>query len=249
MVNVPRLSAAVWDVDHLVDGQRPESLLRGVDRDVCLGPGRSLPVPALARRAGGFGDQTAAQRLRLHKHSLCAILAFLQVTTSAQLTSDGPPDGGARPDDLACDLYALVVFLHKNCNADLFAAMGLLEMSITQIKLLHLLEEVDHEVTLKEAAESLPLSLPATSRTVDDLVRRGMLERHEDHEDRRMKRISLTETGRSVSRRLNAARLSGLGQFTQTLGEEERNSLSRALAALLQRTDIAVCRPEGPLLT
>jgi DNA-binding MarR family transcriptional regulator len=146
---------------------------------------------------------------------------------------------------LAEDLYALVVYLHKACNADLFAAMGTLELTITQIKLMHQLEECERELTLKEAAERVPLSLAAASRTVDDLVRRGFLKRHEDTEDRRMKRISLTDDGRSIIRRLNEARLNGLEQFTHTLTDDERGTLAQALAKLLARPDIAVCRPEG----
>jgi DNA-binding MarR family transcriptional regulator len=137
------------------------------------------------------------------------------------------------------------VYLHKACNADLFAAMGTLELTITQIKLMHQLEECERELTLKEAAERVPLSLAAASRTVDDLVRRGFLKRHEDTVDRRMKRISLTDDGRSIIRRLNEARLNGLEQFTQTLTDDERGTLAQALAKLLARPDIAVCRPEG----
>jgi DNA-binding MarR family transcriptional regulator len=174
--------------------------------------------------------------LCLRKHNLRAILACVQVTTSP---------GTAANTELAGDLYALIVFLHKNCNSDLFEAMGVLELSITQLKLLHQLEHADCELTLKQAAELLPLSLPAASRTVDDLFRRGLIERHEDIEDRRMKRISLTEPGRSVIRRLNATRLSGLEKFTQSLNEDERGTLARALTQLLQRPDLAVCRPEG----
>jgi len=146
---------------------------------------------------------------------------------------------------LADDLYALVVFLHKNCNADLFEAVGALELTLTQIKLLHHLEDASRELTLKEAAELVLVSLPAASRTVDDLVRRGFVTRHEDSEDRRMKRVSLTEPGRSVIRRLNAARLSGLEQFTETLTDAERSALAQALLTLLEREDVAVCRPEG----
>ena len=149
------------------------------------------------------------------------------------------------PTDLAGDLYALVVFLHKNCNADLFEAVGALELTLTQIKLLHHLEDASRELTLKEAAELVLVSLPAASRTVDDLVRRGFVTRHEDSEDRRMKRVSLTEAGRSVIRRLNAARLSGLEQFTETLTDAERSALAQALLTLLEREDVAVCRPEG----
>jgi DNA-binding MarR family transcriptional regulator len=148
-------------------------------------------------------------------------------------------------DQLASDLYALVVFLHKNCNSDLFEAMGVLELTITQIKLLHQLEVATRELTLKEAAELVPLSLAAASRTVDDLVRRQMVERHEDVEDRRMKRIQLTDEGRAVIRKLNAARLDGFEQFTATLNDDERRLLAGALSELLQRPDVAVCRPEG----
>jgi DNA-binding MarR family transcriptional regulator len=147
--------------------------------------------------------------------------------------------------DLAADLYALIVYLHKNCTADLFEAVGTLGLTITQIKLLHHLEEAAHELTFKEAAELVLLSLPAISRTVDDLVRRGFVERHEDAEDRRMKRVRLTDAGRSASRRLNAARLNGLQRFTETLTETERSELAAALEKLLQREDVAACRPEG----
>ena len=149
------------------------------------------------------------------------------------------------PSGLAADLYALVVFLHKNCNSDLIEAMGTLELTMSQLKLLHHLEGATQPLTLKDAAERVPLSLPAASRTVEDLVRRGMIERHEDVEDRRMKRISLTDSGRAVIRRLNAARLSGLEQFTHTLTDDERGALAGALAELLLRPAVAVCRPEG----
>ncbi len=146
---------------------------------------------------------------------------------------------------LAEDLYAVVVFLHKNCNSDLFEAVGALDLTLTQIKLLHHLEDATEPLSLKEAAELVLVSLPAASRTVDDLVRRGFVERHEDIEDRRMKRVSLTDAGRSVIRKLNAARLSGLEEFTETLTDDERGALAGALAKLLERADVAACRPEG----
>jgi DNA-binding MarR family transcriptional regulator len=147
--------------------------------------------------------------------------------------------------DIAQDLYALVVFLHKNCNADLFAAVGSLELTLTQIKLLHQLEDTNRELTLKEGAELVHVSLPAASRMVDELYRRGFVERHEDATDRRMKRVRLTDSGRSVIRRLNAARLNGLEQFAQTLTDAERRKLAAALSKLLERDDVAACRPEG----
>jgi DNA-binding MarR family transcriptional regulator len=151
----------------------------------------------------------------------------------------------ATASELTVDLYALMVFMRKHCNADLFEAMGVLELTITQIKILHQLEGGGPELTLKQVAERVPLSLPAVSRTVDDLVRRGMVHRHEDNEDRRMKRVSLSDEGRSVIRRLNAAQMSGIEQFTTDLKDGERDLLARALSELLQRPELAVCRPEG----
>jgi DNA-binding MarR family transcriptional regulator len=155
------------------------------------------------------------------------------------------PESDVANDTLAADLYAVIVYVHKNCNSDLFEAVGALELTLTQIKLLHHLEDQERELTLKEAADLVLISLPAASRTVDDLVRRGFVERHEDVEDRRMKRVGLTDAGRAVIRRLNAARLNGLEQFTQTLSDAERVKLSAALAQLLDRDEISACRPEG----
>jgi DNA-binding MarR family transcriptional regulator len=145
---------------------------------------------------------------------------------------------------LASDLYALVVFLHKNCNPDLFEAIGAVELTLTQIKLLHHLEGQPREITLKEAAEAVHVSMPAASRMVDDLVRRGFAQRREDEDDRRMKRVCLSDGGRTVIRRLNAARLNRLEEFAQTLTPDERQSLAGALSLLLEREDVAVCRPE-----
>jgi DNA-binding MarR family transcriptional regulator len=166
-------------------------------------------------------------------------------TEQSRTAGAGTDGAGAGSNaDLARDLYALVVFLHKNCNSDLFEAVGALELTLTQIKLLHHLEDQARELTLKEAADLVLISLPAASRTVDDLVRRGFVQRQEDTEDRRMKRVWLTDDGRAVIRRLNAARLSGLEQFTETLTDAERRKLAGALSKLLERDEVSACRPD-----
>jgi DNA-binding MarR family transcriptional regulator len=153
-----------------------------------------------------------------------------------------PPSTPA--NNLAVDIYALIVYLHKQCNNDLFEAVGTLELSLTQIKLLGHLADVSGPISLKAAAEFVHVSLPAASRLVDDLVRRGIVERNEDAEDRRMKRVRLTEHGSAVIRRLNAARFRRLVQFVETLSGEEHEQLATALSTLMQREDLANCRPE-----
>ncbi len=178
------------------------------------------------------------------RHSIyfCAILACVQAT---QITGAVTGQAATASNALAGDLYAVIVFLHKNCNADLFEAVGALELSLSQIKLLHHLEDAAREVSLTEAAELVHVSMPAASRMVDDLVRRGFIQRREDETDRRMKRVCLTDGGRTAIRRLNAARLSGLEEFARDLSTTERDALAQALQQLLEREDIAACRPEG----
>jgi len=152
----------------------------------------------------------------------------------------------ADADALGAELYALVVHLHKSCSADWFEALGALDLTFTQIKLLHHMEAEAAELTVKDLAERIRLSLPAASRTVEDLVQRGFAERREDLDDRRMKRVRMTDAGRAVSRQLNAARLSGLRQFAATLDPAEREAVAAALEKLLARPEITACLPEGP---
>jgi DNA-binding MarR family transcriptional regulator len=159
-------------------------------------------------------------------------------------SSVATPRGTVATDPVATDLYALVVHLHKNCNSDLFEAVGAIELTLTQIKLLHHLEDAERDLTLKEGAELVHVSLPAASRMVDELVRRGFVDRHEDVADRRMKRLHITDPGRAVIRQLNAARLAGFQQFAQSLTDAERRALAAALTKLLERPEIAACRPE-----
>jgi DNA-binding MarR family transcriptional regulator len=155
---------------------------------------------------------------------------------------------GAAADPLARDLYALIVYLHKRCAPDLVTMLETLELTLSQLKLLHQLERHEQPVTVKEAGELLPLSLPATSRMVDDLVRRGLAERHEDAVDRRMKRVSVTDAGRRVIRRLNASRLGTVQEFAAGLSDEERRRLASTLELVLERPQIGECRlQEGDL--
>lgn len=157
------------------------------------------------------------------------------------------PEAPATPQtELAGDLYAVVTHLHKNCTGDLLEALGLLDLSLSQSKLMHRLEAAGRELSLGQVADSIGISLPTASRLVDDLVRRGLVERREDESDRRLKRVGLSAAGQAALRRLNAARLNGLHEFTLTLTEAERATLAQTMQTLLERPEIAACRYGGP---
>jgi DNA-binding MarR family transcriptional regulator len=167
-----------------------------------------------------------------------AILACVQ--TTAPRTQELAGD----VTQLAEGVCAFMMHVQKSSGEDFFRQVGELEISLSQLKLLMLLDR-DGEHTLKEIAESLVLSLPAASRAVDGLHRRGMVERREDSEDRRHKRVTITAKGSEVIERLNQARFAGVQQFIETLTTNEREKLARALAPVLERAEITARRPHG----
>ena len=140
------------------------------------------------------------------------------------------------PKELAEDLLALWHHLMRGSAQSIYDLLAELDLSITQMKTLHTLAECGCELTVKQTSERLALSLPATSRTVDTLLRRGWLERREDEHDRRMKRVGLTAAGVHVVERIDNARLQGLEQYTASLSPEQRSRVAAALADLPHRS-------------
>ena len=63
-------------------------------------------------------------------------------------------------------------------------------------------------------------------------MRRGLLERREDEDDRRVKRLTITPAGREAIARIDALRLRGLEQYAATLTDDQRERLAGALTDL-----------------
>ena len=139
------------------------------------------------------------------------------------------------PKELAGELLELWHHLMRGSSQHLYALIGELEISITQMKTLHALDDCVDEVSVKELADRLGLSLPGASRMVDGLLRRGWIERREDPADRRMKRVGITPEGRTVIARIETARLAGLEDYAASLTPEQRATLSSALSNLPHR--------------
>jgi DNA-binding MarR family transcriptional regulator len=137
---------------------------------------------------------------------------------------------------LASELLALWHHLMKGQSKTMFALLDDLDLSMSHVKALGVLSDCGCELSVKEVSEEIGLSLPGASRTVDALLKRGYLERHEDLQDRRMKRIGVTPAGRDVARRIVEARLEGLEQFTSSLTPEQRSRLMAALSDLPHRS-------------
>src|SRR5262245_17667747 len=98
-------------------------------------------------------------------------------------------------DALTEALTRLASHLKKLGDARTFQAAAALDLSFSQVCTLFTLETSDHPLAVHELAGRLGLSVAATGRAVDALVREGLVSRREDQHDRRIKRISLTGAG------------------------------------------------------
>ncbi len=96
----------------------------------------------------------------------------------------------------------------------------------------------------KDIAAPIGASLPTVSRAVDVLVRRELVRRAEDADDRRVRNLVLTEEGERLVRQLLAARLDGLAAFIADLTQTQRRKLAAALDSLLEREAIATAYRE-----
>jgi DNA-binding MarR family transcriptional regulator len=115
----------------------------------------------------------------------------------------------------------------RDGGSDLVALFEELDLTITQMKLLHALE--GGEMNVKALSGRTRLSLPGTSRAVDALIRRGFVERREDPEDRRSKLLTVTARGREATGRIAAARLEAFERLAARLTDDQRAALSAAL--------------------
>jgi DNA-binding MarR family transcriptional regulator len=132
-------------------------------------------------------------------------------------------------------------------NVATFAAIAELDLSFTQIKALCALDDAGEERSVGALAEALGTSLAAMSRAVDGLYERGLVGREEDPADRRMKRVRLTDEGRSVPTALAEGRLTALAELIESFDEEEERALAAALDLIVtRRAEIAALRPEHP---
>jgi len=135
-------------------------------------------------------------------------------------------------------LHGFVKYLLHAHGDDYAKAVGELELSLTQLRALHVLAYEVEQASLKDLAEHVGVSLPALSRSVEGLVQRRLATRAEDAADRRMKRVRATPAGVELVERLAELRLAGIDEFVETLSHRERGRLAAAMSLLAEREEI-----------
>jgi DNA-binding MarR family transcriptional regulator len=140
---------------------------------------------------------------------------------------------GISAEELAAQMGRFLMTTMKTAQAEVFHVVEELELSMTQLKILHILDGSDRELTPSELAQFLGLSPAATGRAVDALSRAGVVSRREDDADRRVKRLALTPSGADAVHRIARARVEALTKSVEKLDAAQRDALYAALAPLL----------------
>ncbi len=109
--------------------------------------------------------------------------------------------------------------------------LGELRLGFTQLAALYVLAD-GSTLTVGELAESINRSPSATSRLIDGLVKRRLVERQVEEEDRRQKILRLTPRGQAVLRVVDRARAEQFLSAVRPLPTAERAIVAMGVAAL-----------------
>jgi DNA-binding MarR family transcriptional regulator len=112
-----------------------------------------------------------------------------------------------------------------------FADLDAPALTIPQFRALHFIAM--HEgASLSVTAEFLGLTLPSTSKLIDQLVRRAMLARDDDRDDRRRMTLRITPKGDVLLKSAQASVRAHLTGLLNRLGRSELATLHHTLILL-----------------
>jgi DNA-binding MarR family transcriptional regulator len=109
--------------------------------------------------------------------------------------------------------------------------LGRLRLGFTQLAALYVLAD-GGVTTVSDLADTLGRSPSATSRLVDGLVRRRLVERRPEVEDRRQKTLWLTQRGKALLRMVDRARADQFLSAVRPMPRAERALIAMGVAAL-----------------
>jgi DNA-binding MarR family transcriptional regulator len=143
-------------------------------------------------------------------------------------------------DDLALKIGTLILRCMGPQGGEVLRVIDESGLTFAQMKVLVELQTHDDKLdTVTALAEALGISAASASRAADGMVRKKLVTRVEDPDDRRVKRLALTAKGKRLADRIISARLAGLEEFTGSLEASERQKLEAALDVLLERPEMA----------
>lgn len=92
-------------------------------------------------------------------------------------------------------------------------------LSFSQVAALHIIDQTQ-SISIQDISVRLNLSLSATSRLIDDLVRTGFIDRVEDPGNRRSKILTLTHEGQDFLNKLSIERVKKIQSTYESLPQK-----------------------------
>lgn len=109
--------------------------------------------------------------------------------------------------------------------------LGQMRLGFTQLAALYVLAD-SGTMTVGDLAEVINRSPSATSRLVDGLVKRRLVERRTEEEDRRQRSLQLTQRGQALLRVVDRARADQFLSAVRPMPTAERALIAMGVAAL-----------------
>ena len=165
----------------------------------------------------------------------------MQASRLAEIV-DETPEVSAAAQATAARISALMRHVFRYDRGNQLRVIEESGLTMTQCKTLLELGGLGREPEprqVSDLAESFGVSVPSMSRAVDALVKDGRVTRLEDPEDRRVRRVAITEKGKELVNTLLIVRQAGLESFAETLTAAQRRKLDAAVDSLMDREDIA----------
>jgi DNA-binding MarR family transcriptional regulator len=147
-------------------------------------------------------------------------------------------------------VMGFLAHLKKSGGADNLSVAAELDLSLSQLRAMFVLADCPDELAVHELAARIGSSVATAGRVVHALARAELVTRREDEQDRRVKRVRLSERGRLMVAEFVHAHREAVRECVEALNDHEREQLSAALAPILARGDGHLCsrvrQGEGP---
>ena len=149
-----------------------------------------------------------------------------------------PPVAAARdrvqnPRELS-DRVAMGRALWRELVIGFASQLAGLRLGFTQLAALYVLAD-GGTITVADLADAIGRSASATSRLVEGLVTRGLVDRKPEHEDRRQRSLRLTADGQALLAVVDRARADQFLAVVRPLPPAERALIAMGVAALSNR--------------
>ncbi len=143
------------------------------------------------------------------------------------------PTPPATDDALSLLVEQLMGLLHRRMAGETLSVMHEAGLTLPQMVALHSLKHAGAQ-SINSLAEQLNLSTSAVSHLVDRLVDRELVDRAEDPEDRRQKRVGLTPAGTALLERLVRSRNAEIAAVASRLDPQTHRTVVGLLEEVVQ---------------